>query len=42
MNYMSTAILLAALTALLVGLGYLLGGGVAPRQPSSLLSRRIS
>jgi heat shock protein HtpX len=26
MNYMRTAILLAALTALLVGIGYLLGG----------------
>jgi hypothetical protein len=30
MNYVRTAILLAALTALLMVLGYVLGGGVAP------------
>jgi hypothetical protein len=30
MNYVRTAVLLAALTALLMGIGYLLGDGAAP------------
>ena len=40
MNYLRTAILLAGLTALFMGIGYLIGGAAGAR--SSLSSSRLA